>query len=199
MTKREFFAVLQRELYNLPQNELKEQLSFYNEMIDDGMEEGLSEEAAVAKIGSISEILSQMRSERFELSVRADAPRKEVRRLGVWAIILIVLGSPIWLSIAAALFSVIVAFYAVIWSVFAAVCAVEVSFAAVGAAGVLYPFIFIPQGDFLQSAFVFGAALVCAGLSVFLWYGCKAMLFGILKLTKRSFEKTLTLFKKRRY
>ena len=108
MKRQEFIDKLCKKFYYLSESEIEERITFYNEMIDDGMEEGLSEEAAVAKIGSISEILSQMRSERFELSVRADAPRKEVRRLGVWAIILIVLGSPIWLSIAAALFSVIV-------------------------------------------------------------------------------------------
>ena len=60
MKKREFLGVLQRELYNLPQNELEEQLAFYSEMIDDGIEEGLTEDDAVAKIGSVSEILSQI-------------------------------------------------------------------------------------------------------------------------------------------
>lgn len=207
MTKREFLAVLQRELYNLPQSEVREQLNFYSEMIDDGIEEGLSEEEAVSKIGSISEILSQINREgvnTFEVPMRENPQGKKhneapKRKLGAGAITLIAIGSPIWISLLAAAVSVAVAFYAVIWSVFAAVCAVEISLAAVGVAGIIYPILLIPQGALLNSAFVFGGALVCLGLSVFLWYGCKEILFGILKLTKFSFAKIELLFKRRRY
>ncbi len=207
MLKYEFLGILQRELYNLPKNEIKEQLNFYSEMIDDGIEEGLSEEEAVAKIGSISEILSQINREgerTFEVPMAKKVQSKKQneslkRKLGAGAITLIAIGSPIWISLLAAAVSVAVAFYAVIWSAFAAVCAVELSLAAIGVAGVFYPIIFIPQGAFLNSAFVFGGALVCLGLSVFLWYGCKKILFCILELTKFSFVKVKLLFERMRY
>ena len=108
MNKHEFLAVLKRELYILPQNELKEQLNFYSEMIDDGVEEGLTEEQAVSKIGSISEILSQINSEKTQQFQEVKTERKEKKRVGAWTIILLVLGSPIWISLLAAMFAVIV-------------------------------------------------------------------------------------------
>ena len=49
MRKEEFLSQLESGLYGLPQADIDERLSFYAEMIDDRMEEGLGEEEAVAK------------------------------------------------------------------------------------------------------------------------------------------------------
>ena len=46
MNKREFLASLRNGLYGLPQDDIEERLGFYAEMIDDRMEEGLTEEQA---------------------------------------------------------------------------------------------------------------------------------------------------------
>ena len=48
MTKQAFLAALGERLVGLPQKDIEERLTFYSEMIDDRMEEGLSEEEAVA-------------------------------------------------------------------------------------------------------------------------------------------------------
>ena len=45
---------------SLPQGDVEERLTFYSEMIDDRMEEGISEEEAVCEIGSVDEIVSQI-------------------------------------------------------------------------------------------------------------------------------------------
>ena len=50
MTKAEFLSVFKKKLSALPRKEREEGLSFYTEMIDDRMEEGLSEEEAVAEV-----------------------------------------------------------------------------------------------------------------------------------------------------
>ena len=44
MGKQEFLEQLRKQFSSLPQADIEEQLSFYSEMIDDRMEEGLSEE-----------------------------------------------------------------------------------------------------------------------------------------------------------
>ena len=44
MNKQEFLAKLQTNLSGLPEKEVQDSLGFYSEMIDDRMEEGLSEE-----------------------------------------------------------------------------------------------------------------------------------------------------------
>ena len=58
MLKQEFLAQLRDALCGLPQRDIDERLTFYSEMIDDRMEEGLSEEEAVAAVGSVDEIFT---------------------------------------------------------------------------------------------------------------------------------------------
>ena len=60
MTKHDFLELLEEKLSGLPEKELAERLPFYGEMIDDRMEEGLSEEEAVAAIGNVEDIVSQV-------------------------------------------------------------------------------------------------------------------------------------------
>ena len=57
MNKREFLTQLRKGLSGLPQEDMAERLTFYSEMIEDRKEEGLSEEEAVAAVGSVQEIV----------------------------------------------------------------------------------------------------------------------------------------------
>lgn len=60
MIKKEFLSQLRTGLAGLPQRDIEERLSFYSEMIDDRMEEGLPEEEAVAAVGNVQDIVSQI-------------------------------------------------------------------------------------------------------------------------------------------
>ncbi|MBR5314835.1 MAG: DUF1700 domain-containing protein, partial [Clostridia bacterium] len=60
MTKLEFLFRLEQGLCGLPKEDVKERINFYAEMIDDRVEEGLSEEDAVREIGETDEIISQI-------------------------------------------------------------------------------------------------------------------------------------------
>ena len=60
MTKKEFLSGLRKKLVKLNRADLKERLGFYSEIIDDKMEEGLSEEDAVFQLGSAQEIAKQI-------------------------------------------------------------------------------------------------------------------------------------------
>ena len=63
MTKMQFLMALHDALSGLPRDEIEERLNFYTEMIEDRIEEGLSEEQAVAAVGSVEEIASQIARE----------------------------------------------------------------------------------------------------------------------------------------
>ena len=63
MSKQEFLTQLRKELSFLSKDDLEERLTFYSEMIDDRMEEGLSEDDAVNDIGSVDTIVSQIVSD----------------------------------------------------------------------------------------------------------------------------------------
>ena len=63
MNKISFILRLHERLEGLPQEDIEERLMFYSEMIDDRMEDGLSEEDAVASVGSIDEIVTEIVAE----------------------------------------------------------------------------------------------------------------------------------------
>ena len=60
MSKQEFLVQLEKCLSGLPMEDVKERLNFYSEMIDDHMEEGVSERDAVAAVGSVEDIAAQV-------------------------------------------------------------------------------------------------------------------------------------------
>ena len=56
MNKEQFLSELSRRLDGLNGNDLYRTLEYYAEMIDDRMEEGISEEAAVAALGDLENV-----------------------------------------------------------------------------------------------------------------------------------------------
>ena len=112
MTKKEFLAALKIKLRGLPYADIKERLSFYSEIIDDKMEEGLSEGEAVAEIGDINEIAKQILGEVEVTAKGGKAPASP------WQIVLLIIGAPVWLPL-------LISFYAVMWSVAVVLWAVE--------------------------------------------------------------------------
>ena len=197
MGKQEFLDTLRERLSGIPEQELEDRLSFYGEMLDDRIEEGIEEEAAVAELGSIEEIATQIISD-IPLSKLAKERIKPKKRLGALEITLIILGSPIWLSLAIALLSVILSLYVVLWSLIVSVWAVFVSLSACAFGGVASGVIFILTGSGISGLAVMGAALVCAGLSVFAFFGCRAATDGTVLLTKKMLTATKKCFVKRR-
>ena len=106
MKKSEFLEKLRLKLSVLPEQDVKECIYFYNEIIDDKIEEGLLEEQAVESVGSVEKIFLETVSD-TPLTRLAKEKMKTNRRLKAWEITVIALGSPIWLSLAIAFLSVI--------------------------------------------------------------------------------------------
>ena len=193
MNKQEFLAELRKELQGLPQSDIEERISFYNEMIDDRMEDGLSEEEAVSEIGTVNEVVSQIITE-TSLSKLVKEKVRPKRSLQVWEIVLLVLGSPLWLSLLMAAFSVIIAVYTVVWSVVVSMWALELTLAAGVLGGILSAVILTFRVNGIAGIAMLGAAIVFAGLSVFFFFGCKETTKGILFLTKKMFLGIKSLF-----
>ncbi len=177
MNKQEFLANLQSGLSSLPQAEIEERLTFYSEMIDDRMEEGLSEEEAVAAVGSAEEIISQ--------TIPSPQKAKPQRKFKAWEIVLLVLGSPIWLSLTIAAFAVVFSLYVSLWAVIICLWTAFGSLIGCAFGGVAAGIVFVCNGNLLQGIAMIGAGIICAGLSVFMFYGCNAAAKGIVVLTKK--------------
>lgn len=185
MCKQEFLAQLRKGLSGLPQRDIEERLSFYSEMIDDRMEEGLSEDEAVLAVGSVEEIVSQIIGD-IPLAKLAKERVKGNRRLKSWEIVLLVLGSPLWLSLGIAAFAVIFSVYVSLWSVIISLWAVFVSFVGCFIGGLMAGTVVACTGNVLPGIAVLAAGLLCAGLSIFAFYGCSAVTRGFSLLTRKT-------------
>ena len=185
MGKQEFLDKLHRGLSGLPQDEIRERLNFYREMIDDRMEEGLSEEEAVKAVGSVEEIVAQAVNE-TPLTKIAREKVFSGRHLKSWEILLLILGFPIWFSLAVAAVSVVFSLYISLWaviiSIWAAFVSVVVSSIAVIAGGAAL----CCFGSKLPGIAMIGLGISCVGISIFLFFGCKAVSNAILFFTKKA-------------
>ncbi len=180
MTKLEFIMALSQKLSAYPRAEVQQHLSFYSEMIEDRVEDGLSEEEAVAAVGDVEHIAAEIAAQ-----LTPEKPARNDHK--VWIIVLLVLGSPLWLSLAVGLGSVVLSLYLSLWAVIVALWAVFGALAACGVCGVLAGIVFAIGGHPLPGLGLVAAALVCAGLSILFFIGCRAITDGTVLLTRRLF------------
>lgn len=184
MEKFDFIELLDKKLSGLPENDLDERLSFYSEMIDDRMEEGLSEEEAVAAIGEVDEVVSQI-LEDIPLSKLVKEKIRPKRRRKAWETVLLILGFPIWFSLLVALFAVVFALYVSLWSVIISLWACGAALAGCSVGCIITGVTHICIGNVPAGIAMIGCGVVCAGLFVFFLYGCKAATKGMMLLTKK--------------
>ncbi len=195
MNKQEFLSRLKEKL---PANEdTQERLSFYSEMIDDRKEEGMSEEEAVAEIGTVESVLSQILSE-IPLSKLVKETVKPKRALKAWEIVLLILTSPVWVSLLIAAFVIVISVYIVIWSLLISLWAIELAFALGAVYMAVYAVVFITQSRMLQSAAYFGASIALVGISILMFFVCKKASKGTIMLTKKIAEGIKLIFIRKR-
>ena len=184
MTKKEFIGELRQRLCGLPKADIEEHVAFWSEMIDDRIEEGYDEQSAVADVGAVEEIAAQIINDTPITRIAKERIRPK-RRLETWETVLLIAGSPIWLSLAIAALAVLISFYAVLLSVVVSVWAVFASLAACGVGGVIAGIVFTVSGNGGQGIAMIGAGIVCAGLAILTFFGCKAATCGIVSLTAK--------------
>ena len=139
MTKEQFLNELQNRLSFLPSSEVAPFISYYREMIEDRMEEGMSEADAVAGLGDIGRIVEVIQ---YEMPVTSlvvssvkektnEAKAKAESRWPAWGkglvIALLILGAPLWLSLLVAAGGVLAGLLAAVVGVIVAVVAVVVA------------------------------------------------------------------------
>ena len=184
MKKQEFLDRIAERLSDLPRKEVLDRLAFYSEMIDDRIEEGCTEETAVSEIGSVDQIVAQIIAD-IPLSKIVKETIKPKRRLKTWEIVLLSVGSPIWFSLLIAAFAVALSLYLSLWSIIVSIWAVFASLIACAFAGLLVGGIFAFGGKGAAGMALIAAGLMCAGLSIFLFFACRAATNGTLLLTKK--------------
>lgn len=183
MRKQDFIKELRINLSFLPKEEIEDRISFYSELIDDKIEEGLKEEDAIKSIGNVNEIIDQIIND-MPLSKIAKDKIKPKRKLSALEVTLIIIGSPIWLSLLLSLVAILFSLYIVGWSVVISIWAVFISLISVLVAGIALTIISLFSNSALVALSYLGATLVILGLTILMHYVCKIMTKVYIKLTK---------------
>lgn len=186
MTKEEFLLGLQDAIKEYPSEETQKSMEYYSEMIDDRVEDGMTEAEAIASLGSIQDIADQIKCELpLTTLVKYEAKkRKEGKKLPVWAIILLVISAPLWVSVLLCILMVLLSVYFTIWCVDFALWCMDLALAMGGIGGLLGMMVMFIQGSPSSAVCYLGFALMSAGLAVFLFLGCLYTTKGIIKGTK---------------
>ena len=192
MKKHDFLHELLQRLASLPEAERQKAYAFYAEIIDDSMEDGMSEDEAVAKLGAMGDIVDRIMAEiPVPANVMAQPRRK---RNGMPAILLLVLGFPVWVPLLATTFAVVLTLFIVLWVLALVLWAV---FASVGAAalGGIAGLFFMPELG--ERMMLVGGALACAGLAVWLFPAALGVTKGFARGTGSLWRKTKARLKQK--
>jgi len=204
MNKFDFLTQLRAKLWNMPHSDVERTVDYYREMIEDRMEDGLPEEEAVAAVGDLNEIVEQLNAEspRTPAVVNAEPEtqnkkQEKQRHFEPWMIVLLVLGSPVWMALliaaAAVIFAVFVSLWAVVISLYATAFALAVS--ALGLLVGAFSLLWIRR--LAECAVTVGGALVCAGVAILLFLLSNLAAKGLVALTKLIWSGTAGIFKRK--
>ena len=193
MKKQEFLDKLRASLWSMPEADKERSVDYYAEMIDDRLDEGISEEEAVAAVGDFEEILQQILTESPRPPQTVNKKQKRQKRgLEPWMIVLLVLGSPLWISLVAGILSAVLGIYVSLWSVVIVFYALTVAVAAISIGCLVGIFFMI--GRFAEVIVMIGAAFLCAGIAIVLLLLGNLVAKGMVKLTKLCWQGMRRLF-----
>jgi uncharacterized membrane protein len=186
MNKTAFLHTLDQRLESLAESDRKRSVNYFSEIIDDRVEEGMREEAAVAELESMDDIVERILSEKEnpEEGKMEQEPQK-IRRFPLWlTVLLLVLGSPLWVPLFLMAISLTTTVYILIWLVLACVYLTGVSLVIGGVAG----FFLIPSTAVIygvpSAVFMAGAGFLCIGLGILLFFPASWLAKWVVKLTK---------------
>lgn len=183
MTKQEFVSSLRQRLALLSKQELDDRINFYSEIIDDYIEDGLSEEDAVSKLGTIDEVVNEILKDTSIIKL-AKNKFKPKRKLDTWVIVLIILGFPIWFTLLVSLLSVVFSLYVSFWSIVISLWGVFVTLIGLGIGGIISGLIFLFTPSSMTGLLLLAVGLVCSGLSVYCYFGIVSLTKLLLKFGK---------------
>lgn len=168
MTRDEFLGRLGELLACLPAEQVEETKAFYAEAIADRMEDGMSEEEAVAAMGTPGEV-AEATLDDLPAVPRAIARARRRSTALLW--VLTIVGSPVWVPLLVAFAAVAVTVYICIWVLALCVWIIAVALGSAGIAELLFaacgvvighvPYVLASAG--MGLAFLGAALLVGAG------------------------------------
>lgn len=183
MNKKQFLEAIRSRIKGLPQNDIDKSLDYYSEMIDDRVEDGMTEEEAVAALGTVDEIVTQILND-IPLPKLVKEKVSPKRALSAWEILLLVLGFPLWFPLLMACASIIFSVYIVIWSVVISLYAVNFAVLISGLACIAAGVLFFVTAKPVSAIYVMGIGFLCLGFGILLLFLFNLITVGFVKLSK---------------
>lgn len=166
MNREEFITLLEKRLTGIPQDDIKKTVDYYNEIIFDQTEDGLSEEEVVNNLGSIDDIVKLTLSEVSFPKLMKEKLNLN-RKLKTWEIVLISSTAIIWFPILIALLAVVLSLYVSLWSGVIALGASSISSLAMSLL-IVFGFIDIVTMNVSSGIFLIGIGILGLGLGILL-------------------------------
>lgn len=187
MNKADFLAALRQQLRGLSESDIEKSLEYYSESIDDRIEDGMTEEEAVTDMESPAEIARQILMD-MPLPKVVKAKARPSRPLRVGEIVLLAVGSPVWVPLALAAVLVFLAIYITIWALVVTFYAVDFSFAASSLFCLAQAGISLFTRGPVQVMYFGGCTLFLFGAAVLLFFAFNALSGHLIQLSKNFIQ-----------
>ena len=195
MNKQEYLEAIRSRISAMPADDVNRFMDYYSEMIDDRVEDGLSEDEAVADMGSPDAAVEQILEE-MPLTKLVKEKIKPKHELKAWEVVLIVLGSPVWIPLLITAAVLLLTLWIVAFALLISFYAVVLSFVAAGIGGLICTIpLFIANSPYM-AVLMFGTALIGAGIAILFVVSVKPITVGIFRVCKASVNGVKRMFVK---
>ena|GEM_PF-216938 len=183
MTRSEFLWSLNNALAGLPQSEVQRVTEYYDELFNEALEEGKTEEEICAGLGSPDDIAGRVRAELAFIRAEQKPTPKSMNAV-LWVLIGI-LALPVGLPLGVGALSILFGMFATVFALVFALGAVVFAFGVVGLALIVAGIAVIAGGGLWFGIALIGAAFFIIGLSMLGGVGAshamRAMIRGVVK------------------
>lgn len=195
MTRDEFLGRLGELLACLPEDQVEETKAFYAEAIADRMEDGMSEEEAVAAMGAPGEV-AEATLDDLPAVPRAIARTRRRSTALLW--VLAIVGSPVWAPLLLAFAAVAVSIYFCIWVLALCIWLLVPALGAVGVTALAFTTVGVKLGLIPYAIAMLGCGVALLGGALLAGAGAWAASRQIARLSALWARKAVSPFWKPR-
>lgn len=166
MTKREFLDALSHRIRSLPKEEQNRTITYYNEILEDYIEDGMTEEEAVEQLEDVDVIAKKiLRGDEPSSQGEGTIPKKEKKNTTL-IIVLAIIGFPIWFPILMTFFSAVFTVITALFSIMISLLVVPLGLAAGAVGGVCVSPVLFCTGQVAKGFVMLGGGLICGALAI---------------------------------
>ena len=187
MNKKEYLEKLRKALNDISITNVESCVEYYSEMIDDRIEDGMSEEDAVNSMESIESIVEASRLEKpmpVLVKEKVQKSKEEAGKNGhgtLW-MVLAIIGFPVWFPLLMVLGVILLALYIILVVLVLTFFLVEIAIALAALGCLVLPIAAFATLSLPSAILCIGGFLLLAGLTTLLWKPIVLLAKGTIKI-----------------